>query len=154
MAIAAGSERTRTARRDVEEESLMLTGDQNIIDIDFSVQWRISDAGQYLFNIREPEVTVKAAAESAMREIIGRTDIQPALTEARETKVRAMLGAWLEQRPRPGDEDLQVDPTELARLLGHLVFASQAVRGGRTARSVRSGLRLGLALACAGEEGS
>ena len=43
-----------------------------------------------------------------------------ALTEARETKVRAMLGAWLEQRPRPGDEDLQVDPTELARLLGHL----------------------------------
>lgn len=70
--------------QDVAEESLMLTGDQNIIDIDFSVQWRISDAGQYLFNIREPEVTVKAAAESAMREIIGRTDIQPALTEARD----------------------------------------------------------------------
>ena len=56
-----------------------------------------------------------------------------ALTEAREAKVRAMLEAWLEQKPRPGDEDLQVDPTELARLLGHLVFASQAVRGGRTA---------------------
>ena len=74
-----------TARpQDVPEESLMLTGDQNIIDIDFSVQWRISDAGQYLFNIRDPEVTVKAAAESAMREIIGRTDIQPALTEARD----------------------------------------------------------------------
>jgi membrane protease subunit HflK len=70
--------------QDVPEESLMLTGDQNIIDIDFSVQWRISDAGQYLFNIREPEITVKAAAESAMREIIGRTDIQPALTEARD----------------------------------------------------------------------
>lgn len=70
--------------QDVPEESLMLTGDQNIIDIDFSVQWRISDAGKYLFNIREPEVTVKAAAESAMREIIGRTDIQPALTEARD----------------------------------------------------------------------
>ncbi len=70
--------------RDIPEESLMLTGDQNIIDIDFVVFWKISDAGRFLFNIRDPEATVKLAAESAMREIIGRTDIQPALTEARE----------------------------------------------------------------------
>ncbi|MEQ9608863.1 MAG: protease modulator HflK, partial [Kiloniellaceae bacterium] len=83
--VAAGTDRARTARRDVEEESLMLTGDQNIIDIDFTVQWKIADAGQYLFNIRDQEQTVKIAAESAMREIIGRTDIQPALTEARGT---------------------------------------------------------------------
>jgi membrane protease subunit HflK len=72
----------------------MLTGDQNIIDIDFTVQWKISDAGQFLFNIRDPEATVKIAAESAMREIIGRTDIQPALTEARqdvEIKTRNLL---------------------------------------------------------------
>ncbi|MEM7173176.1 MAG: FtsH protease activity modulator HflK [Pseudomonadota bacterium] len=84
----------RTQRRDIPEESLMLTGDQNIIDIDFSVLWKISDAGQYLFNIRDPEATVKIAAESAMREIIGRTDIQPALTEARgtvETDTRSLL---------------------------------------------------------------
>lgn len=74
---------TGSSRREVPEESLMLTGDQNIIDIEFSVQWKIDDAGQYLFNIRDPEGTVKIAAESAMREIIGRTDIQPALTEAR-----------------------------------------------------------------------
>ena len=71
------------SQRDVDGESLMLTGDQNIIDIDFSVQWKISDAGRFLFNIRDPEGTVKIAAESAMREIIGRTDIQPALTESR-----------------------------------------------------------------------
>jgi membrane protease subunit HflK len=80
--------------RDVEEESLILTGDQNIIDIDFSVQWKIADAGKYLFNIRAPGETVKIAAESAMREIIGRTDIQPALTEARaeiETKAKTLL---------------------------------------------------------------
>ncbi len=83
-----------SSERDVEGESLMLTGDQNIIDIDFSVQWKISDAGRYLFNIRDPEGTVKIAAESAMREIIGRTDIQPALTEARaeiEGKTRELL---------------------------------------------------------------
>jgi membrane protease subunit HflK len=97
---STGNERVRTARRDVEEESLMLTGDQNIIDIDFTVQWKIADAGQYLFNIREPEQTVKIAAESAMREIIGRTDIQPALTEARgtvETEARSLLQATLDE---------------------------------------------------------
>ncbi|HMA16054.1 MAG: FtsH protease activity modulator HflK [Bacteroidota bacterium] len=90
----------RNARRDVAEESLMLTGDQNIIDIDFTVQWKISDAGQYLFNIRDPEQTVKIAAESAMREIIGRTDIQPALTEARgtvEAEARTLLQAMLDE---------------------------------------------------------
>lgn len=96
---AAGNTRTAT-RRDTEKESLMLTGDQNIIDIDFSVQWKIADAGQYLFNIREPEATVKIAAESAMREIIGRTDIQPALTEARgtvEAEARSLLQATLNE---------------------------------------------------------
>lgn len=71
-------------KRDVSEESLMLTGDQNIIDIDMTVQWKISSASDYLFNIREPDQTVKIAAESALREIIGQTDIQPALTEARQ----------------------------------------------------------------------
>lgn len=75
---------SRTAKREVPEESLMLTGDQNIIDIEFTVLWRVKDAGDFLFNIRDPEVTIKAVAESAMREIIGRTDIQPALTEARD----------------------------------------------------------------------
>ncbi len=69
---------------DRAEESLMLTGDQNIIDIDFSVQWRIDNAGQFLFNIRDREATIKLAAESAMREVIGRTDIQPALSTEKE----------------------------------------------------------------------
>ena len=69
---------------DRAEESLMLTGDQNIIDIDFTVQWRIDNAGQYLFNIKDREATIKLAAESAMREVIGRTDIQPALSTEKE----------------------------------------------------------------------
>ncbi len=70
-------------RRLVSEESLMLTGDENIIDINFAVFWRISDATAYLFNVRAPDVVVKAVAESSMREVIGRTPIQPALTELR-----------------------------------------------------------------------
>ncbi|HYD32398.1 MAG TPA: FtsH protease activity modulator HflK [Azospirillaceae bacterium] len=86
--------------RDVPDESLMLTGDENIIDIDFTVFWVIKDAGQYLFKIRDPETTVKKAAESAMREVIGRTDLQPALTEARqqiETATRTLLQNMLDE---------------------------------------------------------
>jgi membrane protease subunit HflK len=88
-------------QRDVPAESLMLTGDENIIDINFAVFWRIRDAGEYLFNTRHPDITVKSAAESVMREVIGRTPIQPALTDARAaieasvTKgVQAILDAY------------------------------------------------------------
>jgi membrane protease subunit HflK len=85
---------------DVREESLMLTGDENIIDIDFAVFWRIRDAAEFLFNTRNPEITVKSAAESVMREVIGRTPIQPALTEARgqiEEQVRQGTQAIMDQ---------------------------------------------------------
>ncbi len=77
--------------RDIPEESLMLTGDENIVDIDFTVFWVIKDAGQYLFNIRNPEATVKLSAESAMREVIGQTPIQSALTEGRNQIEEATL---------------------------------------------------------------
>ncbi len=67
----------------VVAESLMLTGDENIVDIGFSVFWKIKDAGQFLFNVADQELTIKAVAESAMREIIGRTNLQSAITEGR-----------------------------------------------------------------------
>jgi membrane protease subunit HflK len=54
------------------EESLMLTGDENIIDLNFSVTWRVSDADRFVFTIRDPEGSVKAVAESSMREVVGR----------------------------------------------------------------------------------
>ena len=68
---------------DVPEESLMLTGDENIVNIDFSVFWVIKDAGKFLFKIQSPVVTVKAAAETAMREVIAKSRLQPILTEGR-----------------------------------------------------------------------
>jgi modulator of FtsH protease HflK len=73
--------------RDVPEESLMLTGDENIVDVDFSVLWKVkpSRVGDYLFNVQNPEATVKAVAESAMRQVIGRSNIQAILTGARQT---------------------------------------------------------------------
>lgn len=64
-------------------ESLMLTGDQNIIDVNFVVQWRINDAGKYLFNISNVEETVKLAAESSMREIVGQVPLEYAMTDGR-----------------------------------------------------------------------
>ena len=70
--------------RDVPQESLMITGDLNVIDIDFIVQWRIKDAAKFLFAIRDPEATVKIVAESAMREVIGRTTLEDALTVRRQ----------------------------------------------------------------------
>ncbi len=84
---------------DVPEESLMLTGDENIVDVDFSVFWVIKDAGQFLFNIQNPVGTVKAVAESTMREAIGRNKIQPILTEERqqiEADVQRLMQATLD----------------------------------------------------------
>ena len=73
----------QSGRQDVASESLMLTGDENIIDINLAVLWKISDAQAYLFNVRDPDNLVKAVAESSIREVIGRTPIQPALNELR-----------------------------------------------------------------------
>jgi len=73
-----------TSRRDIVDESQMITGDENIVDIDFVVFWRIDDAGEYLFNLADPDETIKVAAEAVMREIIGQTAIQTVLTEGRE----------------------------------------------------------------------
>jgi membrane protease subunit HflK len=88
---SAGPSRTLAGGiRDVPEESLMLTGDENIVDVDFVVYWRIKDAQQYLFNIQNPEITVKEVAESAMREIVGQSNIQPILTEARQKTEQAV----------------------------------------------------------------
>ncbi|MBL6864278.1 MAG: FtsH protease activity modulator HflK [Rhodospirillales bacterium] len=79
---------TNTSRnssvRDIPEESLMLTGDQNIIDIDYQVQWRIKNAADFLFNIRNPDETVKLASESAIREIIGQNTLEDALAKQRQ----------------------------------------------------------------------
>jgi modulator of FtsH protease HflK len=101
MRVVEDSRRGSTVR-DVPEESLMLTGDENIVDVDFSVLWRIkpNGVGDYLFNIQQPEGTVKAVAESAMREVIGRSNIQPILTGARqniETAVQDLMQKVLDE---------------------------------------------------------
>lgn len=100
MRVGDDLRRSAAVMRDVPEESLMLTGDENIVDVDFSVFWVISNAEHYLFNVQNPEGTIKAVAESAMREVIGRTEIQPILTGARqniETGVQELMQHTLDQ---------------------------------------------------------
>lgn len=67
--------------RAVPEESLMLTGDEKIVETQFEVQWRVDSPQDYLFNVRDPEDTVKSIAESAMREVIGRTYLADAIAQ-------------------------------------------------------------------------
>lgn len=62
--------------RSANDEGLMLTGDQNIVDMTFSVLWSVSDPIEFLFNVRDPDGTVRSVAESAMREVVGRRPAQ------------------------------------------------------------------------------
>ncbi len=87
---SGGIGRSGGATRDERAESLMLTGDENIVDIDFVVFWRIKDAEKYLFNIQNPDTTVKEVAESAMREVVGQSKIQPILTQERQKTEEAV----------------------------------------------------------------
>ena len=94
------AEAARAGTRSLPEEALMLTGDENIIDVNFTVFWRIRDAGAFLFNIVRPEATVKAAAESAIREVIGKTPFagvnenREAIAADTRARLQAMLDAY------------------------------------------------------------
>ena len=84
---------------DVESESLMLTGDENIVDVNFTVYWVINNAADYLFNVENPDAAIKAVAESAMREVVGQNPVGPILTEDRapvENQVRELMQKTLD----------------------------------------------------------
>src|SRR5215467_9339790 len=96
--------RRGTQTRDVPEESLMLTGDENIVDVDFTVFSVVAEGASgvtdFRFNMQNPETTVKAVAESAMREVIGRSELEPILTTGRqqiETEVHELVQKTLDQ---------------------------------------------------------
>ena len=67
------------SKKTFDEESLMLTGDENIADIDFEVQWKIGNVKDYLFNIKDPQKTIRSATESVMREIVANREIDDVL---------------------------------------------------------------------------
>ena len=77
--------------RQGSEAGLMLTGDENIVDIDFQVVWNINDPAKFLFNLRDPEQTIAAVSESAMREIIAQSELSPILNRDRESIATRLL---------------------------------------------------------------
>jgi membrane protease subunit HflK len=119
--------------QDVSQESLMLTGDENIVDMQFVVFWVIKDPQKYLFAIDDPEDTVKNAAESAMREIIGRSAFEYARTQGRnpiEQEARKLIQSLLDTY-NAGIEVSQVelqkvDPPEAALAAFRDVQAARA----------------------------
>ena len=97
--ITRGSIQTDQYRL-VPEESLMLTGDENIVDVQFIVQYQIKDPVQYLFNVAEQEGTVKSVAQAAMREVVGNSEIDSALTTGKfviQTQTRDVMQEVLDR---------------------------------------------------------
>jgi membrane protease subunit HflK len=78
-----------TSKRSVLNEALMLTQDENIVDVNFAVQYRIKNAQDYLFNLRSPDETLREATESAVREIVGKSKMDFVLTEGRSEMVQS-----------------------------------------------------------------
>ncbi len=92
-------ERTGRVSR-VPKEALMLTEDENIVDIEFAVQYRIANAADYLFNVKDPEITIGQATESAIREIVGKSTLDFVITEGRvdvANKTQAVLQKILDR---------------------------------------------------------
>ncbi|MEE0815782.1 MAG: FtsH protease activity modulator HflK, partial [Desulfovibrio fairfieldensis] len=82
--------------RTIPEEASMLTGDENIVNVQFSVQYKISDPVQYLFNVSAPAALVRNAAEAAMREVIGNSQIDSAITDGK-LKIQSEATQLLQQ---------------------------------------------------------
>ncbi len=76
----------------LSEQGLMLTGDENVIDIDFQVVWNVADPAMFLFNLAAPEATIRAVSDSAMREIVARSQLAPILN-----RDRGIIGDELEE---------------------------------------------------------
>ncbi len=126
------SGRLNSGVRDQRAESLMLTGDENIVDIDFVVFWRINDAEKYLFNIQNPDSTVKEVAESAMREVVGQSNIQPILTQERQ-KTEEAVQALMQRILDSYGAGIQIDQVQLQKVdpPGEVIDAFRDVQAAR-----------------------
>lgn len=101
LGSAATSSAGSGGGQDDTHDGQMLTGDENIVEAGSTVWWRIKDAGEYLFRVRDPEGALKIEAESALREVIGRTPIQAAMSDKRQEiadQTRDLLQSLLDRQ--------------------------------------------------------
>jgi membrane protease subunit HflK len=122
---------------DSPDESLMLTGDENIVDLSFAVQWHVSDAAHYLFRVSDPENAVKWVAESAMREVVGHNALIPILTNGRG-QVQAQTMALMQKILDKYESGVTIDAVQIqtANFPAEVVPANQDIaRAGQDAQS-------------------
>lgn len=101
LGSAAAQAQAASGGQDESHDGQMLTGDENIVEAGSSVWWRIKDAGEFLFRVRDPEAALKLSAESALREVIGRTPIQAAMSDKRQQiadQTRELLQSLLDKQ--------------------------------------------------------
>ena len=129
-------------------EGLMLTGDRNIVDIDFEVQWKIDAAHpeKFLFNMRDPVGNVKAVAESAMREVIGRNKLDDVLTSA-QSQIAEDTKQLMQQMFDEYDAGIDIIAVNLSRpdvpqpVIDEFQDVKRAEQDKQTAESVAEGYR-------------
>lgn len=97
------------------EGALMLTGDENIADVQFAVNWRIKDLGAFLFNVKSPETTIRAAADSIVRSVIAQTSIAQVLSEGR-SKINIQLREMLQKLLDDYQLGVEVSQVELLKV--------------------------------------
>lgn len=129
-------------------EGLMLTGDRNLVDIDFEVQWKIdaTNPEKFLFNMRNPAGNVKYVAESAMREVVGRTTLDDVLTGA-QSKIAEDTKTLMQQILNEYDAGIEIIAVNLSRpdvpqpVIGEFQDVKRAEQDKQTAESVAEGYR-------------
>jgi len=101
--------------KSVPSEALMLTGDENIVEAQMIIQYKVADSAKYLFRLRDPEEALRAAAEVALRSMVGRTKIDDVITTGRET-VQGETREWLQKLMNTYESGISVTEVKLQRV--------------------------------------
>jgi len=104
-----------SSRRSRDEQVFMLTGDENILDVNVTVHWFIKDLGQFLFRVLSPELTVRVAAESAVREVIAQTPMEAALTKGKQ-RITVLIHELLQRISDEYQIGIQIDKVNLEKV--------------------------------------
>lgn len=116
IVVFTNSNATQTAPNGLSGEgALMLTGDENIVDVQFAVNWRIKDLGDFLFNVKSPDTTIRAAADSVVRAVIAQTPIAQVLSEGR-SKINIQLRERLQKLVDDYKLGVEISQVELLKV--------------------------------------